>query len=159
MTDLVRRLGLVGMLLLVTGAARQAKATVAPADPCSLLPAEAVGKTTGARYNMPQQSVAPRPYVNTVQGTDCLFAPKGSGDNLLFRIYFDPSAGDATMLFAKLKMFYGPSTAVSGIGDEAYFDERGELHARKGNVRFYLELGEHNPTPLKALGVLVAGQL
>jgi hypothetical protein len=147
------------MLLGGMWAAQSGYATTAPADPCSLLTATAVGGAAGASYNAPQSSVAPRPYANTVQGTDCRYSSKGNGDALLFRIYFDPSAADATSLFAKLKMFFGGGTAVSGIGDEAYFDERGALHARKGNVRFYLEMGENHQAWLKTLGLVVAGGL
>ena len=112
----------------------------------------------GGTYVAPQEKGAPRPYRNTVEGTDCTYRRgNGSGD-LLFRVYFDPSAGDATTLFAKLKMFYGPLTPAS-VGDEAYFDGKGALHARKGNVRFYLEAGEGKQAALTTLGGIVAGQL
>jgi hypothetical protein len=57
-------------------------------------------------------------------------------------VYFDPSPSATTELFAKLKAFYSPPTPVSGIGDEAYIDPRHGLHVRKGNVRFFLDLGE-----------------
>lgn len=135
-----------------------APAANAPTDPCSLLTPAQVGSALGGTYVAPQKTVAPRPYRNTVEGTDCAYRRgNGSGD-LLFRIYFDPSAGDATTLFAKLRMFYGPATPVS-VGDEAYFDGKGALHARKGNVRFYLEAGEGKQAALTALGGVVAGQL
>jgi hypothetical protein len=147
------------MLVAVVGTLRPASATTAPADPCSLLTATAVSSAAGTPYNPPRSSVAPRPYANTAQGTDCHYSPKGSGDELLFRIYFDPSAAEATTLFARLKMFFGPPTAVTGVGDEAYFDGRDALHARKGNVRFYLEMGEQHQAWLKTLGSLVAGQI
>jgi len=147
------------MLLAVLGVARTASATTAPADPCALLTATAVGSAAGASFNPPQSTVAPRPFANTVEGTDCRYSPKGSGDGLLFRIYFDPSPADATGLFARLKMFFGPPTAVTGVGDEAYFDGRGGLHARKGNVRFYLEMHGNQQAALKTLGAQVAGSL
>lgn len=142
----------------VVWAATCARAATAPADPCSLLPAATVSKTAGASFGAPRASVAPRPFANTVQGTDCNYAG-GGGRYLLFRIYFDPSAGDATALFAKLRMFYSPSTPVPGVGDDAYLDAKGALHARKGNVRFYLEMGQGNEAPVKALGAFVAGEL
>jgi hypothetical protein len=127
--------------------------TTAPADPCSLLPAADVSTTLGGSYGAPSTSVAPRPYANTVEGTDCHY-----GSDLLFRIYFDPSPAAATDLFAKLKMFYSPPTPVPGLGDEAYFDPQHGLHVRKGNVRYYLSGGK-DETKLTALGQLVAGKL
>jgi hypothetical protein len=136
---------------------RPAVAATAPADPCSLLTAAQVGSALGGKVGAPEKSVAPRPYANTVQGTDCHYS-SGSSE-LLFRIYFDPSAGDATTLFAKLKLFYSPPIPVAGLGDEAYFDPNHGLHGRKGNVRFFLSLGDHTDQQLKALASLVAGQI
>ncbi len=140
-------------------------ATQAPVDPCSLLSAAAVSKTLGVNYGAAQKSVAPRPYQNSVTGTDCTFSPDGAGKDLLFRVYFDPSTADATGLFAKLKMFYSPPTPVPGIGDEAYSDPQHGLHVRKGNVRFFLSLGNvddftpANQAQLTTLAGQVAGQL
>jgi hypothetical protein len=110
----------------------------------------------GTTYAAPEKSVAPRPFANTVQGTDCTYS--GSGGSLLFRIYFDPSPESATELFAKLKMFYSPPTPVPGLGDEAYFDPRHGIHVRKGNVRFFLSAGK-DEKPLTNLATQVAGQL
>jgi hypothetical protein len=56
-------------------------------------------------------------------------------------------------------MFFGTSTPASGIGDEAYFDKDGALHARKGNVRFFLNAGKGQQVALTKLGEIVAGQL
>ncbi|MGA7245797.1 MAG: hypothetical protein WBX19_21620 [Terracidiphilus sp.] len=143
-------------LLAIACTAPAAKAATAPADPCSLLTAAQVSSAMGATYSAPQKTVAPRPYANTVQGTDCTYS--GGGDKLLFRIYFDPSPADATDLFAKLKMFYSPPTPVPNLGDEAYFDPRHGIHVRKGNVRFFLSGGD-DEKPLTALATQVAGQL
>ena len=143
------------MLAAVCGAP-SARAATAPADPCSLLSAAQVSSAMGTTYAAPQQSVAPRPYANTVQGTDCTYS--GGGGSLLFRIYFDPSPEAATDLFAKLKMFYSPPTGVPGLGDEAYFDPRHGIHVRKGNVRFFLSAGD-NEKALIDLATQVAGQL
>jgi hypothetical protein len=153
----LRNRSLIAVTFLFAACAVQlAKAASAPADPCSLLPASAVSKTLGQAYGAPGKTVAPRPYANTVQGTDCHY--DGNGGSLLFRVYFDPSPAEATSLFAKLKFFYSPATPVPGIGDEAYFDPSHGIHVRKGNVRFFLSLGE-NETPLTALASQVAGQL
>lgn len=135
-----------------------ARATTAPADPCSLLSPDDISKAAGETYGSPKSSVAPRPYANTVQGTDCRYESTRGSDTLLFRIYFDPSAGDATGLFAKLKMFYSPPTPVSGVGDEAYFDPSKGIHVRKGNVRYFLE-GSPKNAQLQALATVVAGKL
>ena len=108
-----------------------------------------------------QRANAPRPYPNTVTGTDCNYSTDGAGDALLFRIYFDPSDADATSLHAKLKFFYSPPSPVS-VGNEAYFDPRHGLHVRKKNVRFYLSLNdENNPADkqLTRLAELVAARL
>jgi hypothetical protein len=142
--------------LVIIGAAPLARATTAPSDPCSLLSASDVSNATGSTYTSTQSTVAPRPYANTVQGTDCRYS-SGSHE-LLFRIYFDPSTDDTTSLFAKLKMFYSPPTPVPGVGDEAYFDPHNGLHIRKGNIRYFLP-GKPSNAQLRALATLVAGKL
>jgi hypothetical protein len=147
---------IVASMLAAVCSAPLARAATAPADPCSLLSAAQVSSAMGTTYAAPQQSVAPRPFANTVQGTDCTYS--GAGGSLLFRIYFDPSPEAATELFAKLKMFYSPPTAVPGLGDEAYFDPRHGIHVRKGNVRFFLSAGK-DEKPLTNLATQVAGQL
>jgi hypothetical protein len=150
-------------LLLAAFNAQWARATTSPADPCSLLPVATLSSTVQATYVAPTSTVAPRPYANTVAGTDCHYAPKGSGSSLLFRIYFDSSSSDATGLFAKLKFFYSPATPVAGVGDEAYFDPRKAIHVLKGNVRFYLELGNADSPAaqqqITTLATTIAGQL
>jgi hypothetical protein len=134
-----------------------AHAATEPPDPCSLLTPAQVSSVMGATYTAPVKSVAPRPFANSVPGTDCRY----NGRNpLWFRIYYDGSASDATSLFAKLKVYYGPNTPASGIGDEAYFDKEGALHARKGNVRFYVDIGtDKQQGAVMKLGQIVAGQL
>ena len=107
-------------------------------------------------YSPPEENVAPRPYANTVQGKDCHY--RAMGGELLFRIYFDPSPDEATKLFAQLRMFYSPSQPVTGVGDEAYFDSQHGLHARKGNVRYFLQ-GSGSEERLKDLGQVVAKKL
>lgn len=115
-----------------------ASATEAPADVCSLLPAAEVSKTLGQTYGSPGKKVAPRPFANTVTGTDCSYSAAQS--TLLFRAYFDPSAPAATDLFVKLGKYFGTATPIVGLADEAYFDEAHGLHVRKANVRFYINL-------------------
>ena len=147
--------------LILCCAVPPAQAADAPPDPCSLLPATLVSSTLGGSYGTPEKSTAPRPYSNTVQGTDCTYSSKSGGGQLLFRIYFDHSVDEATGLHAKLKMFYSPPTPVS-VGDEAYFDPHSSIHVRKGNVRYYLSLGDAGAAAQKqitALATQVAGQL
>jgi hypothetical protein len=133
-----------------------AHAATEPSDPCSLLTPAQVGSALGATYAAPSKSVAPRPFPSSGPGTDCRYDGK---TELLFRVYYDGSAGDATTLFAKLKMFFGAGTPASGIGDEAYFDKNDALHARKGNVRFFLDAGKGKQAALTTLGGIVVGQL
>jgi len=128
------------LLLLAALASPAAWAADAPADPCSLLSAADVSKALGHEFAAPQSSVAPRPYKNTAQGTDCRYRAKEGKGSLLFRVYFDASAAESADLQAKLKMFYGTPTPVPGVGDETYLDSHHALHARKGNVRFFLEI-------------------
>lgn len=133
----------------------------APSDPCTLLAAADVSRVLGKAYNAAQSSPAPRPFANTNAGTDCKYSPKGSGDQLLFRIYFDNSPAQSADLQARLKLFFSPATPVSGVGEEAYFDPSHAIHVRKGKVRYYLNLGKDPGAekPLKDLAVLVAGKL
>jgi hypothetical protein len=153
-------------LLSTTCAAHPASANEPPADLCSLLPAAEVSKTLGQPYDSPQKSVAPRPYANTAEGTDCHYAPKNNqASTLWFRTYVDPSPAAATDLFARLKIFYSPPTPVASLGDEAYFDPKHGLHVRKGKVRFFLSLenmksfAPANEKQLKDLATRVTGQL
>jgi hypothetical protein len=137
-----------------------ATATEPPPDLCSLLTAAEVSKSLGRTYDAPVKTVAPRPYANTNEGTDCHYSAKGA-TNLWFRAYVDPSPSDAKEMFAKLKIFYSPPTPVPDVGDEAYFDPKHAIHVRKGKVRFYLDVG-NNPAAEKALKDLatqVAGRL
>jgi hypothetical protein len=132
---MAKRLWVVGLML--AGALGAEAATTAPPDPCTLLSAAEVSRTMSGSYSPPEESVAPRPYANTVEGKDCRY--QAMGGELLFRIYFDPSPAEATSLFAQLKMFYSPPRPVAHLGDDAYFDSQHGLHVRKGNVRFFLE--------------------
>lgn len=138
--------------------AASGSATNAPADPCSLLPAATVSSTFGDTYGAPQKSVAPRPFPNTLEGSDCHYATSSGRHELLFRVYFDPSPAEATQLHAKLKMWFGSGSTLAAVGDEAYFDANHSLHVRKGNVRFFLSDG-NDEKKLTSLGNAVAGQL
>lgn len=159
----LNKLSLIAATFLVTACAvHAAKAAEPPADLCSLLPAAEVSKTLGQSYDSPQKSVAPRPFANTAEGTDCNYLAKGS--KLWFRAYVDPSAAAAADLFARLGKFYAPQTPVTGLGDEAYFDGKHALHVRKGKVRYYLNLEPMDSAAtverqLKDLASRVAGQL
>jgi hypothetical protein len=137
-----------------------ARAAEPPADLCSLLSADQVSKAFGQPFKAPTKSVAPRPYANTAEGTDCAYSTT-HGSELLFRAYVDPSPTAATELHVKLKAFYSPSVPAPGVGDEAYFDRDHAIHVRKGKVRYYLSF-RRDPSsekPLKDLASQVAGRL
>jgi hypothetical protein len=135
------RLALIAVLFAgITVAAQPSRVSALPTDLCGILQAADVSKTLGQTYDAPQESVAPRPFPGTNTGTDCNYDSKRANGKLWFRIYVDPSAAAATDLFAKLKVYYSPPTAVSKLGDEAYLDPQHALHVRKGKVRFYLNL-------------------
>ncbi len=144
-------------LLLVACSSELARAAEPPSDLCSLLPSAMVGKTLGQAYDSPKKSVAPRPFRNTNEGTDCKY---GSGSSLLlFRVYVDPSPSASADLFARLKTYYGTgSTPVSGVGDEAYIDKDHGLHVRKGKVRYFLD-GAGTPKQKTDLAAGIAAQL
>ncbi len=157
MTKFVKTMLPVAAVFAVCLFADAAHAATQPSDPCSLLTPAQVSGVMQATYTPAVKSVAPAPFANSVTGTDCRY----NGRNpLWFRIYYDGSAGDATTLFAKLKVFYSPNTPASGIGDEAYFDQEGALHVRKGNVRFYINIGtDKQQARVTNLAQIVAGQL
>ncbi len=128
-----------------------------PADLCSLLPAAVLSKTLGSTYRAPKESVAPRPFANTAQGTDCSY--ESPHDRFLLRAYVDPSPAAAAELFARLKSFFGKgSTAVAGVGDEAYMDTSHGLHVRTGKVRFFIS-GAGTDKQLTDLANGIVGQL
>jgi hypothetical protein len=139
------------------------RATEPPADACSLLTVDMLNKETGQTYDAPKKSVAPRPFPNTVEGTDCTYKKSKGGNEskLLFRIYADPSPAAAADLFAKLSKYY-PGTPVKGVGDQAYIDKNHGLHVLKGKVRFFLQMGEFNASTekqLQDLATQIAGKL
>ena len=158
MTPINRQSLVLVVLLSATGLVQIARAADAPADPCSLLTPAAVSTALGDSFGAPQKSVAPRPFANTVQGTDCHYATANGRHELLFRVYFDHSAAEATALHSKLKMFFGSGSTAAAVGDEAYFDKNHALHVRKGNVRFFLSDGD-DEKKLTFLGNVVAAQL
>jgi hypothetical protein len=138
-----------------------ARANEPPTDLCSLLPAVELSKTLGQPYDSPQKSVAPRFSAGTVTGTDCNYLPKdSSASKLLFRAYIDPSSDETKWLFLRLTKFYKTTTPVSGLGDEAYFDDAHGLHVRKGNARLFFNLvpaGDFGPEKEKQMKDLAAG--
>lgn len=153
----VNQFSLMMVLLLVACSFEVARAAEPPSDLCSLLPVATVSKTLGRTFDSPKKTVAPRPFPNTNQGTDCTY--DSGGHTLLFRAYIDPSPSASAELFAKLKMYFGAgSTAVSGVGDEAYSDKLHGLHVRKGKVRYFLD-GEGTPKQKSDLALGIAGQL
>ena len=154
---------LIAAMLVVTAYVPFAKAATAPADPCSLLTAAAVSSTLGGTFGAPEESVAPRPFANTVEGKDCHYKTQSGREELLFRVYFDHSAQEATDLHARLKMWFGSGGTPASVGDEAYFDASHAIHVRKGNVRYYLT-ASHGSQPdvrqqIIALAAQVAGEL
>jgi len=153
----LNQLSWVVVLLLVACSSELASGAEAPSDLCSLLPSAMVSKTLAFAYDAPKKSVAPRPFRNTNEGTDCKY---GSGLRLLlFRVYVDPSPSESADLFAKLKSYLGEgSTTVSGVGDEAYSDKDHGLHVRKGKVRYFLD-GAGTPKQKTDLAAGIAGQL
>jgi hypothetical protein len=129
---------LAATLCLSTCAARPATPTDPPSDLCTLLPVADINKSLGQTFTGPDKAVAPRPFPNSVEGTDC--NDSAGNSKLWFRAYADPDAATATDLFAKLAAFFGEKTTVSGVGDEAYFDPGHSLHVRKGRFRYFLNL-------------------
>src|SRR5229473_192565 len=88
---------------------------------------------------------------NAAKGTDCTY--ESQHDRFLLRAYVDPSAAAAADLFARLKSFFGKgSTAVAGVGDEAYLDKGRGLHVRKGKVRFFVS-GSASDKQLRDLAI------
>jgi|SRR5579863_2511026 len=131
-----------------------------PADLCSLLSAEQISNALGLTFNAPTKSVAPRPYANTAEGTDCTYSTKRGGP-VNFIAYVDPSPSAAKELHTKLKAFYSPSVPVPDVGDEAYFDPRHAIHVVKAKVRFYISFKNQAAVekPLKDLASQVAARL
>jgi len=160
----MRAVVVMAMMILGFGfAGHRARATDSPQDPCSLLTAAQVSSTLGDKYGAPEKSVAPRPFANTVQGTDCQYKTASGQGQVLFRVYFDTSAAQATDLHTRLKMFFGKDSTPANVGDEGYVDKNSAIHVRKGNARYFLSMS-HGDTPdgrkhILALATLVAGEL
>jgi hypothetical protein len=158
MAHRVKPLLLTAILVSAWGAGAAA-ATKPPADLCSLLPAAQVSKITGQGYDSPKKTVAPRPFANTVEGSDCNYKQSRGSGHILFRAYADPSPSEAADLFAKLGLFYSPQTPVPGLGDKAYFDPKHGLHVLKGRVRFFIDMDNFDEKQAKALANNIVRQL
>jgi hypothetical protein len=135
-----------------------------PADACTLLPSTQVSKVLNQTFGSPSRTWAPVVAPSTVRGTDCIYRTQ-SGSEFLFRIYVDPSVDVAKETFTKLSTHFGPNQTVDGNWDEAYFDARHSLHARKGKERYFMRLkplgtdADQTEKQLKNLATSVAGQL
>ena len=150
----LKTLSLIAATVVVTTCALASpRATEPPADLCSLLTAAELSKTLGQTYDSPQKSIAPRPFPNTAEGTDCTY--KRSKDarerKLVFRAYVDPLPSAAADLFARLSKYFGPPTPITGVGDQAYFDKNHGLHVLTGKVRFYIAMDDFTPAMEKQL--------
>jgi hypothetical protein len=165
--DYMHRLSMVATVLFSSGCwAQSAMATEPSSDLCALLPASHVSAVLGTAYDSPQQSVAPRFSAGTVTGTDCNYQSKSTdATKLLFEAYVDPSARDTSWLFLRKSKFYKTTTPVSGLGDEAYFDDAHGLHVRKGKARLFFNLtpvgtfGAEKEEQMKTLASGVIAQL
>src|ERR1039457_6226390 len=116
----MRAMVVMGMMILGFGfAGQRGRARESAKHPCSLLTAAQVSSTLGDKYGAPAKSVAPRPFANTVQGTDCQYKTASGQDQVLFRVYFDASAAQATDLHARLKTFFGKGSTPASVGGEA----------------------------------------
>jgi hypothetical protein len=114
MAHLNKLLLIAAALLVTTCAVQSARASEPPADLCSLLSAAEVSKTLGKTYAAPEKSVAPRPYANTAEGTDCNYPAKGS--KLWFRAYVDPTP-TATYPY----IVFGQEGAITDLGILSYY--------------------------------------
>jgi hypothetical protein len=160
----LKKLPLVAVVFVLAACTAQwAAAATARADPCSLLSAAEVSEAMGGTYGAPKKSVAPRPFPNTVHGTDCHYQTASGRREVFFRVYFDQSVAQATELHARLKMWFGAGSTPASVGDEAYVDKGHDIHVRKGNVRYFISVS-HGDTPtgqrqMMTLATLVAGKL
>ena len=163
----LRKLSLISVTFFITACVVQsARAAEPPDNLCTLLSPAQVSATLGGTYDSPQKSTAPRFSAGTVEGTDCTYQPKeAAGSKVLFRAHVDAKEDETKWLFLRLSKFYKTITPVTGLGDEAYFDDVHGLHVRKGNVRMYITVtpvGEFTPErekQIKNLGGSVVAQL
>ena len=153
----MNKLSYVAVVAVMMGCGTQAAmAADPPSDLCSLLPASVLSQTLGKTFGDPKKTVAPRPFPNTNQGTDCNYA--AGQKNVVLRVYADDSAAQATDLFARLKRFFGTGSTDVSVGDEAYRDANKALHVRKGRVRFMVG-GSGTDDQIMAVAGSIAGQL
>lgn len=142
-----------------------------PSDPCALLSGAQLEKVMGQPFDPPTKSTAPAAFRGGVSGTECDYRTesyrtgKGLPRKVVFIIYVDPSPAVAKDTFNKLSAFFGPNTAVAGIGDAAYRDSNYAIHILKGKVRYYINIipigtyTAQTEKQLKDLATWVAGQL
>ena len=114
-----------------------------PADPCSLISIAALKQAVGDDFNAPTRTVADAGGVPVVSGAECVFQTD-YGDGVTFIVFQDATDADAQSQFAHFKQFFPPAAngQLSGLGDEAYIDAQHSLHARKDNIRFYIEIND-----------------
>lgn len=118
-----------------------------PTDACSLLSLTALKAAVHDDFNPATSTTADAGGVPVVSGTQCQF-DTGYGDGVTFIVFQDATQADAQSQFAHFEQFFpaAPNGRISGLGDEAYVDSQDALHARKDNIRFYIEI--HDDTTL-----------
>jgi hypothetical protein len=160
MAGFVNRTLLIATVVLGLFGKRVAFAAEPPAD-CTLLSADDVKKAVGKRYDAPLLMGDPHTFISANGDTDCNYTPRNVGEPLMLRVFVDSSPEQATEIFAKLETFHGSTTAVPGIGDEAYLDAKHAIHVRKGKVRYFIDLSEDAKAdkPVEDLAAVVAGKL
>lgn len=150
---------------------RALRAKDPPSNPCVLLSSSQLEKVLEQPYDPPTKSTAPAAFRGGVSGTECDYRTesyrtgKGLPRKVVFIIYVDPSPAVAKDTFNKLSAFFGPNTAVAGIGDAAYRDSNYAIHILKGKVRYYINIipigtyTAQTEKQLRDLATWVAGQL
>lgn len=112
-----------------------------PTDACSLLSLSALKAAVHDDFNPATSTTADAGGVPVVSGTQCQF-DTGYGGGVTFIVFQDATQADAQSQFAHFEQFFpaAPNGRISGLGDEAYIDSQDALHARKDNIRFYIEI-------------------
>ena len=168
-TRALRALPMVFLIFAVLASTLQAKGP--PSDLCALLPGPQLEKVLQEAYDPPTKSAAPAAFRGGISRTECDYRTesyrtgKGLPRKVVFVVYVDPSPAVAKDTFSKLSAFFGPNTAVAGIGDAAYRDSNYAIHILKGKVRYYINIipigtyTAQTEKQLKDLATWVSGQL
>ena len=127
-------------------------------DVCSWLTPAELTQTLGEHFGPPEQSVRNPIIKGHESGTRCDYQSQNeSSVEVVLVGYIEPSPSEAKATYEKVIEYSDQLSKPTGIGDDAYVDQKGAIHVLKGNVLYLINIvGLYSPKKAKQLTDLAA---